>query len=175
MRNMARWASAILFVTAAAIYFIPSTAHACPPGFIPNAAGTPGVECIPHTGDSGGGNTGGGGSGMGWESRWGAFAFDDATAKIGQAGAMPSRGKAKKTAIAHCQSKGGTNCKVEFVFTNHCAAVALGQHPGDSWSRHYYSDITLPRASEGALKACSERGGSNCEIAFTECAKPQRI
>lgn len=178
MMKRARWTAAMMVAAAGAIYFTPTAAHACPPGFIPNAAGTPGMECIPHNGGGGGGNTGGnggGGSGLAWVSRWGAFAFDDTLFKVGQAGAMASQGKAKKAAIAHCRAKGGSNCKVEFVFTNHCAAMAQGQHPDGIWSRHYYSDITLPRASEGAMKACVERGASGCEISFTECAKPQRI
>lgn len=165
----------MLLAVACAIYFPPTTAYACPPGFIPNAAGTPGVECIPHTGDGDGSTGGNSSSGMEWEPRWGAFAFDETVFKIGMAGAMSSRGKAKKAAIAHCQSKGGTSCKVEFVFTNQCAAVSQGRHPDGSWSRHYYSDITLPRATEAALQACTERGGSDCEIKFTECAKPQRV
>lgn len=129
--------------------------------------------CIPvSTGVTGGS---GGTPGMQWESRWGAFAFDSQSATMGMAGAMTSRGRAKKEAIANCRSQGGTNCTVRFVFTNHCGAVSQGQVAGGRYVQNYYSDITLPRATEGALKKCTESGGANCEIAFTVCAKPQRI
>lgn len=129
--------------------------------------------CIPiSTGVTAGG---GAPSGMQWESRWGAFAFDSQSATMGMAGAMTSRNKAKKEAVAHCRSQGGTNCTVQFVFTNHCGVVSQGQVPDGRYVQNYYSDITLPRATEGALKKCTESGGANCEVAFTVCAKPQRI
>ena len=129
--------------------------------------------CIPiSTGVTGGGGTA---PAMQWESRWGAFAFDSQSATMGMAGAMTSRNKAKKEAVAHCRSQGGTNCAVQFVFTNHCGAVSQGQLPDGRHVQNYYSDITLPRATEGALKKCTESEGANCEVTFTVCAKPQRV
>jgi len=159
-----------------AVYFIPGSASACPPGFIPNAAGTPGVPCIPFGGqsqDDGGGNSGS--SGMAWETRWGAFAYDEATSMAGVGGKMPSRGRAKKAALAHCQANGGMNCKVEFAYDNQCGALAIGKTSAGYLTRYYRSEVRLDDAEAGARKGCADQGGLDCQIILTDCSRPQRI
>jgi len=171
--------SKVRFMAAAAVaalYLVPGTAYACPPGFEPNAAGTPGRECIPSAGQGGGeGGDYSQSSGPFWETRWGAFAYDYATAIVGVGSKMPSRGKAKKAAVADCQSRGGKNCKVEFSYYNHCAAIAEGRMSSGLYTRYYRSENGLDDAVSGALKGCADQGGAACQAIITDCSRPQRV
>ncbi|WP_257546703.1 DUF4189 domain-containing protein [Sphingopyxis sp. DBS4] len=162
-------------VVAGVLYLVPGTASACPPGFEPNAAGTPGQECIPSTGQRGGDGGDYSQSGPVWETRWGAFAYDFATAIVGQGSKMPSKGKAKKAAIAACQSNGGKDCKVEFTYYNHCAAMTEGKTATGLYTRYYRSENRLDDAIAGALKGCADQGGSECQVIHTDCSRPQRV
>lgn len=176
---MKAWAGMRLRVLLAggafALYLAPGTANACPPGFTPNAAGTPGVPCVPANPSSG--NDGGGSqsSGMQWESRWGSFAFDEATGAVGSGAKMSSRGRSRKAAMAHCQANGGAKCKVEFDYTNQCGAIAMGKTRAGLMTRYYRSEVKLNDATDGALRGCGEQGGIECQIILSDCSRPQRV
>ncbi|MFK3649762.1 DUF4189 domain-containing protein [Lysobacter enzymogenes] len=143
------------------LFLLAGTAHAeqgCPDGFIPNAAGTPGVPCVA-------------GSTQNWgelprhaPSRWGAFAGDSESGKIGQASGMPSKRKAEKQALAHCRSKGGQNCKVEITYNNQCGVVAYG-----GGHMNTASAATIEEASDIALRRCNDNAQS-CKIYFSDCS-----
>lgn len=147
--------------------FVPPSANAqsCPAGTTPSPGGPGGpVPCIPISDYSGGGS-----SGPSYATRWGAFAISDEN-KIGLASGLASKGKAKKTAIAHCAAKGGTNCKLLVAYYNQCAVVVAGNEADRSVSTMYARAGTLDEASQIGLKYCVGEGLSGCKIYFSDCS-----
>ncbi|NUO74729.1 MAG: DUF4189 domain-containing protein [Lysobacter sp.] len=140
----------------------------CPAGFIPNATGTPNVQCIPA-----------GGSGYSapfetWERRWGAFTSDAVTGKIGLATAMSSKRKAVKEAMRDCQARGGAQCKLLLTFTNQCAAIASGKEAGSTYRISAGSGVNATVAKQVALQECG-RYAESCEIFLTECSYAEQV
>ncbi|MGO1072780.1 DUF4189 domain-containing protein [Lysobacter sp. CA199] len=118
---MLRWLPLLGLLVVGAAY-----ADGCPDGTITNPIGAGGQpQCVPGANHQ---NWGGSGSSGGpkYARRWGAFAGDSASGKIGLAGGMPSKRKAERAAIAQCQSKGGANCKVEMAYYDQCGVMAYG-------------------------------------------------
>lgn len=146
-------------------------AHAeqgCPDGFIPNAAGTPGVACVPGQAP----NWGGGAPRapeVRWAKRWGAFASDSQSGAVGSAAGLSSKSKAEKAAISHCRSKGGTDCRPLLSYHNQCGAVAWGD--GNIQAS---SAASKEEASSRALSFCGAKS-KNCEIFFSECSFAERV
>ncbi|NUO74953.1 MAG: DUF4189 domain-containing protein [Lysobacter sp.] len=143
----------------------------CPSGFTPNAAGTPGAQCIPIGGLNGSGDGGGYSQDPGpqWASRWGAIAIDNASGKTGLAGSMSSKRKAEKGALAQCKEKGGANCQVKLAYRNQCGVVAWGE--GNMTTAHA---PTVADASKLAVGEC-ERSVSKCEVFFSDCSYAERV
>ncbi|WP_434032051.1 DUF4189 domain-containing protein [[Pseudomonas] boreopolis] len=164
------FAAAIAFSSA---YIAPEPASAqlvCGPGTTPSPAGPGGqVPCIPISDYSGSGS-----SGPTYATRWGAFAISDEN-KIGLAGGMPSKGKAKKAAIEHCIAKGGTNCKLLVAYYNQCAVVLAGKETDGRVATMYSHAATLEEASESGLKYCAEGGLSECKIYFSDCSYAELV
>lgn len=144
----------------------------CPAGMRPNPtpSGTPGAnQCIP--GYSGSGSSGAPQAPPGrWATRWGAFADDQETGKVGMAGGMTSKGEATKAAIAHCRAKGGLSCQVKFEYQNQCAVAVAGEIGGGIFSRRFVSAMTLDEAADIAVANCSKEGAANCKVYFSVCS-----
>ncbi|UHQ23839.1 DUF4189 domain-containing protein [Lysobacter sp. 5GHs7-4] len=140
----------------------------CPAGFIPNAAGTPNVQCIPA------GGSGYSGPFETWERRWGAFTSDVVTGKIGVATAMTSKRKAEKEAMRDCQVRGGTQCKLLLTFTNQCAAIASGKEAAGTYAISAGGGVNATVAKQVALRECGQRAES-CEIFLTECSYAEQV
>lgn len=146
----------------------------CPEGFTPNAAGTPGTQCIPIGGQT---RPGEGSGGVVtpppiWAKRWGAIASDSSGA-IGVSSGQTSRKKALKAAIDHCRSKGGTDCSVALEYHDQCAAVAWGGEGGSS--RTMFSSAANQSEAEGrALDNCKQTVGEVCKVFYSGCSYPER-
>ena len=142
----------------------------CGPGTTPNPGGPGGpTPCIPVSDYSGGGS-----SGPKYATRWGAFAISDEN-KIGMAGGMAGKGKAKKAAIDHCIAKGGTNCKLLVAYYNQCAVVLAGKEGDGRVATMYSRAATLKEASESGLKYCADGGLSECKVYFSDCSYAELV
>lgn len=167
-----------LFLSAAfsllALGFLPGTASAdaCPEGTITNPTGAGGQpQCVPGVNHQ---NWGGSqNSGPSYSRRWGAFASDVETSKVGLSTGMTSKRKAEKAALEQCRSKGGLQCKPLFSYYDQCGAIAWGRNAageggGLIWAR-------AGRKEEAAAIAMQECGkdSSTCKIFFAECSYGQ--
>ncbi|QNP40870.1 DUF4189 domain-containing protein [Lysobacter terrestris] len=99
----------------------------CASGFYPGGAQPGGQICVPIPGYGTTNNTGAEGSSV-WANRWGAIAIGNGVAGVSEG--LPSRGKAKRTALDDCKAGGGMDCKVIVAYVNQCVALATGS--GDS-------------------------------------------
>ena len=154
-------------------------AHAeqgCPDGFTPNAAGTPGMQCIPIGGQVRSGDNSGGASApqVIWAKRWGAIAYDPVTGKVGVANDMTSRRKATKGALDHCRSKGGTSCAIAIDYGNQCGAITYGGE-GEIVKSAAASAARVNEAEALALRNCRNAAGFECKVFYSGCSYPERI
>jgi hypothetical protein len=149
---------------------LPADAQSCPAGTTPNPGGPSGpMPCIPISDYSGGRS-----SGPTYATRWGAFATSDEN-KVGMASGMPSKGKAKRAAIEHCLSKGGTNCKLLIAYYNQCAAVLAGNESDGRVVTISAHAATLRETSELGLKYCAGQGLTSCKIYFSDCSYAELV
>lgn len=142
----------------------------CPAGFIPNAAGTPNVQCIP----AGGLGYSGSEPAVTWERRWGAFTLDQPSGKIGVATSMTSKRKAEKVALQDCQTRGGSNCKVILAFTNQCGAIASGKDPTGGYVITSAGGVNATVAKHFAMELCGQKTTA-CEIFLSECSYAEQV
>lgn len=97
-----------------------------------------------------------------WEKRWGAFVIDDKVG-LGVSRDMPSKKIAQSAAMQDCQRKGGTQCKVQLVYSNQCGVIIEGDR-GYNTARA----PTVERATEAGLEVCN-RSDRNCQVYFSDC------
>ena len=103
-----------------------------PDGFMPNAAGTPGQQCVPIPGQTrpqGGTGAQSAPDQPRWTTRWGAIAYDPPSGSVGIAADKTSKAKAEQAALEHCASKGGKSCETNITYYNQCVAVVYGPSP----------------------------------------------
>lgn len=93
---------------------------------------------------------------------WGAMALADGH-QIGWVVDADSENSAADAAMEDCVSAGGSNCVVEFTFSNACAVVATG--PKDTTWVHNGSR-SMRWIRKEALRDC----GSGCQIVREGCA-----
>ena len=161
------FATLVLFVTGSGV------AAACPDGMIINPIGAGGQpECIPGVNHQNWGGTGAS-SEPRWARRWGAFATDSATSKVGVATGLSSKRKAEKEALAHCQSKGGAQCKPLIAYYDQCAALAWGPNSEGTGTMISATAAQVEQAQTLALKECAKGSGA-CKIYFAECSYAER-
>ncbi|MBO9694851.1 MAG: DUF4189 domain-containing protein [Sphingopyxis sp.] len=176
MKNLAALA-ALVVVALMAVLFASAPANAqtsCGPGTTYNPAYSPtGGQpiCIPITDWSPPPSAPQGR----WATRWGAFADDEATGKVGMAGSMSSKSKAVKAAIAHCQAKGGVDCRLRISYYNQCAVAAAGEHDDGTWNRAFQSAATLDEATDLALDWCRKDGAKDCKVYFSDCSNAEWV
>jgi len=150
-----------------------AAADACPEGTITNPTGAGGQpQCVPGVNHQ---NWGGSGSSSEphWARRWGAFATDAATSKVGVATGLSSKRKAEKEALAHCQSKGGAQCKPLIAYYDQCAALAWGPNSAGVGNMVSATAAHVEEAQTLALKECS-KDSQECKIYFAECSYAER-
>ncbi|WP_176090341.1 DUF4189 domain-containing protein [Achromobacter anxifer] len=160
------WATGWVFLICGVAFQPAFAEQGCPDGFTPNAAGTPGQQCIPIGGQT---RPGSAGPADRWETRWGAIATDKESGKVGIFGDTTTRRKAETGAIAQCQRKGGADCKLQLTYYNQCGVLAWGNGKMSTASAP-----TVEEASELALNEC-ERVGKNCEIFFSDCSYAKKV
>ncbi|MFK3649761.1 DUF4189 domain-containing protein [Lysobacter enzymogenes] len=139
----------------------------CPDGFTPNAAGTPGMQCIPIGGQTRPGSPST--ASEQWSARWGAIAADNASGKTGLMGNMTSRRKAESGALAICKRKGGSNCELKLTYYNQCGVMAWGDGKMSTASAP-----TIEEASDLALTEC-RRLAKDCDVYFSDCSYAKRV
>lgn len=143
-------------------------ADGCPDGMITNPVGAGGQpQCVPGANHQ---NWGGGqNSGPNYARRWGAFASDAETAKVGFSTGMTSKRKAEKAALEHCRSKGGMKCEPMFSYYDQCGAVAWGPNSTGKGAITWGRAGRVEEAQTLALQECSKES-NQCKVFFAECS-----
>lgn len=109
-----------------------------------------------------------------WETRWGAFASSRENL-IGMAGGRRSEREATQAAIAHCVSKGGTDCKTAMTFYNQCAIVAAGAVGNGQYTTIFRKHYTIEQATDDAMQICKEKNLTECKVHFSDCSQAEFI
>lgn len=110
-----------------------------------------------------------------WRPTWGAIAMDDTNGGVGTIAGARSKRAATREAISRCRNVGGGGCKISLVYHNQCAVLAWASENGVAVGgvAIAQSAETVDIASDLARSACSEiRGGGECKIVYSECARP---
>lgn len=105
-----------------------------------------------------------------WSSQFGAIASYIPKGILGAATNRVSKQFAEQAALDDCQSKGGTDCKIETSYMNGCGAVVAG-HPGYAVN----TGATEAQAVQDAMSACTGSGFTNCHVVYIGCSLPKRI
>lgn len=168
---------ALVALLCASAFGVANAQQGCPENFVPNPNWTQGqAQCIPGPPSS----SAAGGSSYHqlpepkWDKRWGAFASDPITSKVGVAVGMESKRDAEKAAIDHCRSKGGQQCRTLLAYFNQCAAVAWGPDSSGTGDLISVSAARKDAAEFAALKECSTNSTA-CKIFFSECSYAERV
>jgi len=104
-----------------------------------------------------------------WADRWGAIATFEPNGSLGTVTGMPDQRSAEQTALASCQSKHGSTCKIQLSYRNQCAAMVVGGkifnvNPGN----------TVEEAAKKGMSMCST-AANDCHVYYSACSLPQRI
>lgn len=105
-----------------------------------------------------------------WASRWLAVATDSVKGTLGSATDMQNRENAEQAAIADCQAKGGTKCKLDVSYSNGCAAMVVGDGGYNS-----NGAATENEAIQLGMKVCMNAGHTKCHVYYAVCSPPARI
>ncbi|MBJ3774236.1 DUF4189 domain-containing protein [Acuticoccus mangrovi] len=95
-----------------------------------------------------------------------AVAGDKATGTFGFVSGAPSKQDAEEAATAEC-AKDSDNCEGIAVFDHGCVSLARS---ADDKTYGLYLSKSRAGAQQGAVKECSESGGSGCNVHDTYCA-----
>jgi hypothetical protein len=105
-----------------------------------------------------------------WATRWGAIATDAKHGALGAVTDLPSQIEAADAAIAACQSKGGSDCKIQITYDNECAAMVVGDRVFD-----VTADTTVDKAVQAGMNSCSAANDHTCHVYYSACSLPVRI
>lgn len=94
---------------------------------------------------------------------------------IGMAGGRRSEREATQAAIAHCVSKGGTDCKTAMTFYNQCAIVAAGAVGNGQYTTIFRKHYTIEQATDDAMQICKEKNLTECKVHFSDCSQAEFI
>lgn len=142
--------------------------NGCPSGMIP-ASGTDVSSCVPiPPGYFGNQQQAPAQRSPNWSSRWGAVATDGVKGSLGVITDVSSRAEAERAAMADCQSKGGSQCKIDVSYSNGCAAMVV-----DDDGYNVESAATIDQAVQSGMNACSKAGRTNCHVYYSACSTPQ--
>lgn len=102
-----------------------------------------------------------------WATRWGAIATDAKRGALGAVTNLPSQSEAADAAIAACQSKGGSDCKIQITYDNECAAMVVGDKIFD-----VTADTTVDKAVQAGMNSCSAANDHTCRVYYSACSLP---
>ncbi|AZR22572.1 MULTISPECIES: DUF4189 domain-containing protein [Xanthomonas] len=102
-----------------------------------------------------------------WIKTWGAIAGSDSTGEAGTAAGELSEDKAKDIAIRRCSVNGASDCKINLVYRNQCAALVSTQ--SDSF---YQGSATKERAIDLAIGNCKKSRSGECKVLYSGCSDP---
>jgi Domain of unknown function (DUF4189) len=146
--------------------FVYGEGGSCPDGYYPvGGRGTSG--CAPFPGSTS--NNAPSAPRIVWATRWGAIGGDSVKGILGTATGVQSKRQAQKIVVAQCRDKGGTNCKVDLVYKNQCAAMAVGKDGMYSTA----SAATIERATELSMQECNS-ASTDCRVYYSDCSLPER-
>jgi len=98
--------------------------------------------------------------------RWQAIATDATVAALGTSRDRPSETDAKRAAIADCHAKGGTDCLLQIVLGNGCAALVVGESTMNSGAA-----LDKKGSEQDALSTCQKKN-KRCEVIYSNCSFP---
>ncbi|MGK4489847.1 DUF4189 domain-containing protein [Xanthomonas hortorum] len=125
------------------------------------------IQCIPDTPEMQGQEPPSSKPTGEWVKTWGAIAGSDSTGEAGTSVGMVSKNEAEDTAIRRCAVNGASDCKVNLVYRNQCAALVSTQ--SDSF---YQGSATKERAIDLAMRSCKKSNGGECKVLYSECSEP---
>lgn len=140
---------------------------ACPPGMIPYGTAQDQSVCGPAPSSQPAQPKA---PAIVWESRWGAIATDGDKGVLGTSINEKSQKKAESKAMADCQAKGGSPCKLQISYSNGCGAMVVGSN---GFSTAYAG--TKEEAIEKSMAVCKSDGDSACHVYYTECSPAKRV
>ncbi|MBD8873462.1 DUF4189 domain-containing protein [Rhodanobacter sp. DHB23] len=105
-----------------------------------------------------------------WVDHWGAIATYEPNGSLGAATNMPSQNSAEQAALADCQSKHGSACKIQLSYRNQCAAMVVS---GKGYNVTPAATVDLAVAK--GMNTCTNSGDPNCHVYYTACSLPTRI
>lgn len=106
-----------------------------------------------------------------WVDHYGAMATNEPGNVLGVATDMQSESKAKQTAIADCQAKGGgSSCASLITYRNGCAVLLVGDKFFNASSA-----ATVEEATQSGMKICTANGNTSCHVYYSACSLPTRI
>ena len=106
-------------------------------------------------------------------TKYGAVVYNPKTGRWDSAFGLSSKRAALKEATHKCEANDNAPCDKELLtYSNSCGAMAEGRK-ADAWVLYPNAAETPTEAERLALKKCSDRGASNCEIVMpAECSLP---
>ncbi len=104
-----------------------------------------------------------------WKTTWGSITTDAVRGVLGSAIGQESQAAAEAAAVADCQAKGGTACRIQLSYYNQCAAMILG-----SKVFNVASAATVEEATRLGVGKC-EKEDTNCRLYFSACTKPEFV
>ncbi|HWX65266.1 MAG TPA: DUF4189 domain-containing protein [Rhodanobacter sp.] len=104
-----------------------------------------------------------------WVDHWGAIATYAPTGILGTSTNLPGQSQAEQSALADCQSKGGTTCKIQLSYRNQCAVVVVGDKGYNATP-----GATMDLANQAGMKVCSD-ADTNCHVYYSACSLPVRV
>jgi hypothetical protein len=96
---------------------------------------------------------------------YGAIAYGAESQAAGWSYDYRTKGDADQQALANC-AKYGDDCKVVVTIFNSCAAVAAGDNKRFAVAQARRGE----QAQANAVAACTQQGGTNCEVKAWSCA-----
>jgi hypothetical protein len=105
-----------------------------------------------------------------WEDQWGAIATYEPNGSLGTATEMPSQSSAERAALADCQSKHGSTCKIQLSYRNQCAAMVVSDK-----GYNVTPAATVDLAVTKGMAICTKSGDPNCHVYYSACSPAVRI
>ena len=137
---------------------------ACPPGWIPYSATScgpaPSAQAAPRQQAPT----------VSLPSRWGAIATDGVKGVLGTAVGEESERRAERTAMADCQAKGGSPCKVQLTYSNGCGVMIVGSKGFSTAGAG-----TKEEAIEKGMAICQADGDTACHVYYIDCSPAGRV
>lgn len=101
-----------------------------------------------------------------WEKTWGAIATSKSGGALGTAVGLLDRSEAERVALADCQAKGGSGCKVSMAYQNQCAVMVIGKV-----DLRLHRSSSIERATANAYQECAQEG-DECRVYYSACTEP---